>query len=101
MKVNSPILFIKFNIKEIFIFVGKENDNGSIDLLEMVTLPTENFYENRSYNFLKNSDLIKKNILYINLNSKEFYVAEPENGWKEEKRFFNKVRNTKRKRYLN
>ena len=65
MKVTSPILFIKFNIKEIFIFVGKENDNGSIDLLEMVTLPTENFYENRSYNFLKIGDLIKKNILYI------------------------------------
>ena len=65
MKVNSPILFIKFNIKEIFIFVGKENDNGSIDLLEMVTLPTENFYENRSFNFLKIGDLVKKNILYI------------------------------------
>ena len=54
MKVTSPILFIKFNIKEIFIFVGKENDNGSFDLLEMVTLTAENFYENRSYNFLKN-----------------------------------------------
>ena len=40
MKVTSPILFIKFNIKEIFIFVGKENDNGSIVLLEMATLLT-------------------------------------------------------------
>ena len=51
MKVTSPILFIKFNIKEIFIFVGKENDNGSIVLLEMATLPIENFCENKSYNF--------------------------------------------------
>ena len=65
MKVTSPILFIKFNIKEIFIFVGKENDNGSIVLLEMATLPIENFCENKSYNFLKIGDSIKKNILYI------------------------------------
>ena len=43
----------------------------------------------------------EKNILYINLNGKESYVVEPENGWKEEKRFFNRVRNVDGKKYLN
>ena len=46
-------------------------------------------------------DVILKNILYININSKEYYVGEPENDWKEEKRFFNRVRNINGKRYLN
>lgn len=43
----------------------------------------------------------EKNILFINLNSKEYYVGEPENDWKEEKRVFNRVRNVNGKRYIN
>ena len=65
MKVTSPILFIKFSIKEILIFVGKENDSGSFSLLEMIILPIKNFYDNRNLDYLKISDSIKKNIFYI------------------------------------
>ena len=42
----------------------------------------------------------EKNILYINLNSKEYYVGEPENGWKEERQI-NKIRHVRGKFYLN
>ena len=42
----------------------------------------------------------EKNILYINLNGKESYVVEPENGWNEE-RLITKIRHVRGKFYLN
>ena len=43
----------------------------------------------------------REDILYINLNSKEFYVAEPECNWRKEEKILNRVRNKKGRRYMN
>ena len=78
------------------------DDGGYVVTVFDVKKATDYEYNPDSYglnNNLKYDE--EKNILYINLNGKESYVVEPENGWKEEKRFFNRVRNINGKRYLN